>query len=472
MTDAVGALGYQPAVSIRPVNPEQDRYRKIWQNEAYRADAPGEAKALLFLSQAKPKHDAEIIDFGCGTGRGGLMLALVGGMRVTMLDFADNCLDAEVRQACERQPDRIKFHMHDLTRPVPFAAAYGYCTDVLEHIPEQDVMTVLKNILSASRHVFFNISTVRDNLGKMLSDGPLHLTVKPMAWWIERLGELSAVVHWSMEDVNDCCIYCTAWMDGTSIVEHGILNIEQEQIRANVKHNIAQGWQQVTPHEANYVEVMLVGGGPSLAEHEDDIRALREQGTKLICLNGAYNWCLERDLKPSAVVVVDARPFNARFTHPVVDDCKYLVASQVDPATLDGLPKDRTYLWHTTAEEVKDILNEQYELWFGIPGGSTVLLRALPLLRMLGFKRFHLFGCDSCINGIHHAYSQPENDDAPIVPVTVSDGRIFRCHPWMVAQAQEFIDLIKFMGDEMEIATYGDGLLNHILVTGSKLQGE
>jgi hypothetical protein len=101
-----------------------------------------------------------------------------------------------------------------------------------------------------------------------------------------------------------------------------------------------------------------------------------------------------------------------------------------------------------------------------------VLLRAIPLLRMLGFKQFHLYGCDSCLTGEHHAYAQAENDDAPAIPVTVSDGRIFQCHPWMVAQAQEFMELIKFLGDEIEIATYGDGLLNHILVTGSNLAQE
>jgi hypothetical protein len=203
-----------------------------------------------------------------------------------------------------------------------------------------------------------------------------------------------------------------------------------------------------------------------------EILQKRADGVKLIALNGAYNWCLDHDLVPSAVVVVDARPFNARFTKPAVDGCKYLIASQCDPSVLDGLPKERTYLWHTTADTVRDLLDEQYEIWYGVPGGSTVLLRAIPLLRMLGFKQFHLYGCDSCLGDEHHAYAQSENDTEVVIPVTVSDGRVFQCHPWMVAQAQEFMDLIKFLGDELEIATYGDGLLNHILVTGSKLAEE
>jgi len=36
----------------------------------------------------------------------------------------------------------------------------------------------------------------------------------------------------------------------------------------------------------------------------------------------------------------------------------------------------------------------------------------------------------------------------------------------MVSQAQEFIDLIKMLGDEIELEVYG-GLLHHILKTGA-----
>jgi hypothetical protein len=131
------------------------------------------------------------------------------------------------------------------------------------------------------------------------------------------------------------------------------------------------------------------------------------------------------------------------------------------------LPKDRTYVWHTQAELLKDILDKQYETWWSVPGGSTVLLRAIPLFRMLGFKRFHLFGCDSCLgeDDKHHAYAQVENDGQAVMPVNVS-GKIFNCNPWMVSQAQEFMSLIQMLGDEIELEIYG-GLLRHILESGA-----
>src|SRR5690606_32564187 len=146
-----------------------------------------------FLSQAKPRRDSEVIDFGAGTGRGALMLALLGAMKVQMLDFAPNCLDAEVAQACQTQPDRIKFMVCDLTKTVPVNAAYGYCTDVMEHIPRDDVPRVLRNVLGSAQHVFFGIATRPDLMGETIGE-QLHLTVEPLAWWVKQLTALGAVV--------------------------------------------------------------------------------------------------------------------------------------------------------------------------------------------------------------------------------------------------------------------------------------
>ena len=47
-----------------------------------------------------------------------------------------------------------------------------------------------------------------------------------------------------------------------------------------------------------------------------------------------------------------------------------------------------------------------------------------------------------------------------------SGEKVFFCHPWMVSQAQEFIDLIGCMGDVMELEIYG-GMLHQILVDGA-----
>jgi len=118
---------------------EQAKYETLWTKPEYRAYAPGESAAQVFLAQARPRPGSEVIDFGCGTGRGALMMALLGGMKVHMLDFAINCLDSEMRDALGTQAPVLKFTQHDLNKPIALRAEYGFCTDVMEHIPPDEV---------------------------------------------------------------------------------------------------------------------------------------------------------------------------------------------------------------------------------------------------------------------------------------------------------------------------------------------
>ena len=467
MSGISSVMSDAPEVKVTNVRPlEKDLYKMMWERPEYRVVAPGENIAHEFLKQAKPKPGATVLDLGCGTGRGGLNLAFFGGMDVTMVDFAGNCLDADIVPMLETQKHAIRFVEADLSEPLPVKAAYGYCTDVMEHIRPHHVDRVIDNCLAACQHVFFQISTVDDICGVLIGH-KLHLSVHPYKWWLQKFKEKDCVIHWSQETENTCLFYVSNWLSGTDVVDAGVVNTENEQIKKNVAHNIKQGFLQVEPHPTNDIEVMIVGGGPSLPQHVEKIKELRHNGVKLITINNAYKWCLDNGLTPSAMVMVDAREFNARFIESVVEDCKYFIASQCHPSVFKGLPKDRTYIWHTQAEMLREMLDKQYKQWWPIPGGSTVLLRAIPLFRTLGFKRFHLFGCDSCLgeDNKHHAYKQVENDGQLVMPVNVS-GKIFNCNPWMVSQAQEFIDLIKMLGDEIELAVYG-GLLHHILESGA-----
>jgi 2-polyprenyl-3-methyl-5-hydroxy-6-metoxy-1,4-benzoquinol methylase len=72
------------------------------------------------------------------------------------------------------------------------------CTDVMEHIPEEDVMDVLKDIFSFARKgVFLGVSTKLAN--KLLPDGRnAHLTVKPASWWEASVYGLDLGVRWEI----------------------------------------------------------------------------------------------------------------------------------------------------------------------------------------------------------------------------------------------------------------------------------
>lgn len=476
MVANAGTLGYAPKVLVKPIErmPEKEKYAKMWEHEQYRVVSPGEQWATTFLAQAKPQAGTTAIDFGCGTGRGALMLALFGALKVTMVDFAENCLDPEVRQALTTQAHALSFKVADLTEHNGLTAEYGYCCDVMEHIPTEDVDKVVHNILGSCPNVFFGISTVDDVMGKLIGQ-KLHLTVKPTDWWLDKLRAHDAVIHW-YESIKDkdgnevaCAIYCSAWQDASELSKKGQINIGDEKAVANVRANIAGGWSVVEPHNTQDREIVLLAGGPSLNDSLPAIKALVAEGAAVVTMNGTYKWALDHGFKVGAQIVMDGRPFNKRFLEPLTDYTRYLIASQVDPSVLEGMPKDQTLVWHTSSsDDIEKAVLAAGQRYFPVPGGSTVLLRAIPLMRMLGFKRQHVFGFDSCLmDDKHHAYDQPENNGGVAVPI-VLDGRTFWCAPWMAGQAAEFRDLVKLLGDEVELAVYGDGLIAHMLATGAK----
>lgn len=473
----IGFVGYSPGVKIEgPVKQpghvdalaEDEKYRLMWERPEYRIAAPGEHCAQVFLEHARPRQGAEVMDFGTGTGRGAFMLATVGGLKVRMLDFAENCLDPDIRQMLSTQAHVMSFAKQDLKHPIPWTTEYGFCTDVMEHIPAHEVDLVLHNVLKAAQHVFFQISCEDDVCGALIGH-PLHLSVHPYEWWLKKLrDEFDCHVHWSHDAKSHCLFYVSAWWTGNRMTEEGVLNVEEQLVLANVKANIKRGLKQIAPYAPNDTRVLILGGGPSLAGSLDKIKEMRADGAKIVTLNGAYNWAVENGLQVGAQIICDARPHNVRFVQPVQDNAKYFLASQCDASLYDALPPDVIYQWHTTAEMFKELLDEQFgSKWFGIFGGSTVLLRAIPLLRMLGFIDMHLFGCDSCMmqsDGqlLHHTYAQPENDGQMVIAAMLG-GRTFQCAPFHISQAQELIDLIKVFGHNIELEIHGDGLLAWIL---------
>jgi hypothetical protein len=171
---------------------ERDKYRLMWGADQYRAFAPGEHSVEKFLEIVEPND--MIIDFGSGTGRGSIELAK-RGHNVIMVDFADNCRDEEAMT--------LPFLEWDLAWPCPLRAPYGYCTDVMEHIPPEQVDTILRNIMEAAETVFFQISTVTDAMGALIGT-PLHLSVHPASWWAEKFEALGFEIEWRAFDNVSC----------------------------------------------------------------------------------------------------------------------------------------------------------------------------------------------------------------------------------------------------------------------------
>lgn len=176
--------GEQPLVER-----EREKYRAMWSNEKYRKTAPGEFHVEQAIHHLGMSAGDSVIDFGCGTGRGAQRFQELG-FQVTAVDFASNCLDEGVKvpfvEAC----------LWDLP---PMKAKFGYCTDVMEHIPMEKVMDVLRGIHERCEAVYFNVATRDDSLGVLIGH-KLHMTVMDAQAWLGVLRRFWSIVEMAESD--------------------------------------------------------------------------------------------------------------------------------------------------------------------------------------------------------------------------------------------------------------------------------
>lgn len=178
---------------------EEDKYKAMWANPEYRNFSPGELIADKAVEVMGVTKKDSVIDFGCGSGRGGNRISELVGCFVKQVDFADNCRDADAI---------LPFEVKDLSKPIRLHAKFGYCTDVMEHIPPDQVDQVIKNIMDCVWSCFFQISLIHDDMGVLIGQH-LHLTVKPFEWWEATFDRLGYKVLWSENQDISAMFYLT-----------------------------------------------------------------------------------------------------------------------------------------------------------------------------------------------------------------------------------------------------------------------
>ena len=162
---------------------EREKYEAMWRIPGYRNRMHSELLFKSILATLKPQAGQSLIDFGCGPGRPGPKLEAMG-VKVTLVDIAENALDAGVSTA---------FLRHDISEPLPIHADLGICTDVMEHIPPDLVRQTLTNVLDAADRVYFSICVRKEGWGNHIGE-TLHLTVRSKKWWEQELGEVGEIL--------------------------------------------------------------------------------------------------------------------------------------------------------------------------------------------------------------------------------------------------------------------------------------
>ena len=171
---------------------ERQKYENVWTLPAYRKGSPGECVVDEFIDWIE---DGRVIDLGCGTGRASLRISKHNP--VTMLDISHNCLDQDV---INHLSDSLTFQIDCLWDFKEEPHEYGFCCDVMEHIPPEKVRDVIDCIADVCEKVYFRIYLNPDS-GHFVKE-PLHLTVQPKEWWHEELSRRFNIDEMSYDRVS------------------------------------------------------------------------------------------------------------------------------------------------------------------------------------------------------------------------------------------------------------------------------
>lgn len=178
---------------------EEEKYQLMWGNPEYRIMSPGENVASTFVRLCRPT--GKVIDFGCGTGRGSLAIAKEAICDLLLVDFTTNSRDPEAID--------LPFLCADISKPMDIRGDYGFCADVMEHIPPELVEKTIKNIMEVTPCTFFQISLVPDNLGGLIGH-PLHLSVHSFEWWSDLFARLGFCVLWHRDQGDSALFYISS----------------------------------------------------------------------------------------------------------------------------------------------------------------------------------------------------------------------------------------------------------------------
>jgi len=164
---------------------EQLRYNAAYQTGDYLAD-----NGRLIWNQIFDIYDLSkiktVLDVGCGLGAG-VAMCRNEGIEAYGIDIAEPAREywdmANISQFCQiASADEMPFPDNRFD--------FVICTEVMEHIPEEGVLDVLKEIYRVGRNTFVLTICLKPAVYKMPHDGSEpHICIKSVEWWYKKIEE-------------------------------------------------------------------------------------------------------------------------------------------------------------------------------------------------------------------------------------------------------------------------------------------
>lgn len=240
------------------------------------------------------------------------------------------------------------------------------------------------------------------------------------------------------------------------------------ELAENVRSALSRGLPELAPapcvHDGTFV---CVASGWSMPSFIDEIKEHRKAGRPIVSVKVAHDFLCENGVEPDLWINLDPRD-RTKGIQRANDRTNYLVASRCPPVTFEHLKGKKITLWHswTEGEEMKAMGAGK----LAIGGGTTSGMRAINIGYVLGFRKFVLYGYDSCnrADGIKRFTGEKTG---PTLDVYVGDGpekRKFICNAAMAQQANEFQMIYTVMPD-IAVEAKGPGLIAAIIEERRKM---
>ena len=240
-----------------------------------------------------------------------------------------------------------------------------------------------------------------------------------------------------------------------------------EELCSNIRSALARGLPELTPaptsHDGTFV---CVASGWSMPSFIDEIRAQREMGRPIVAVKAAHDYLCDHGIDPDIWVNLDPRD-RTNGIQKANDHTVYFVASRCPPITFDHLKDRKIMLWHSWSDgpECKALPGGK----LAIGGGTTSGMRAINIGYLLGYRKFVLYGYDSC-NDAEGKKRFTGEMTGPTLDVYVgAEKRKFTCNAAMAQQANEFQMLYAVMPD-ITVEAKGPGLIAAIIDERKRLK--
>jgi len=213
---------------------------------------------------------------------------------------------------------------------------------------------------------------------------------------------------------------------------HGVGSVGPEIILANAAGAEARGLpfiERMAPHER---PLAVVGGGPSVLAHLDELRAF----TDIWAINGTCQWLKGHGIE-SILFSVDPGEDMPPLCEGVE---RAILASNCHPGAFDALGGKDVRIFHTfLREDIGPEIVALCERFAIVPGTTSACSAPLAALRM-GYKRIVYFGCEGSFAETTHSFKDEDHESQVIVR---AGGKDFRTNLQFYMQSEYLAKLCR-----------------------------